>query len=86
MLRHYTKATASSRAIEAHKRVSPSDVGELSADSRAQPWTICLRGSGSNRSRQDPGDFYGKHVTRRRPGQWASQVHGRVHGTVGLVG
>ena len=25
MLRHYTKATASSRAIEAHKRVSPSD-------------------------------------------------------------
>ena len=25
MLRHYTKATAASRAIEAHKRVSPSD-------------------------------------------------------------
>ena len=25
MLRHYTKATASSRAVEAHKRVSPSD-------------------------------------------------------------
>ncbi len=25
MLRHYTKATASERAVPAHKRVSPSD-------------------------------------------------------------